>query len=74
MLHPLGEILQRVNLLEPNRVCAIHFLKPRGESRRSTEASNEHNKNTVFVKCDATLNRPEQHPPAAAECASFEQL
>jgi len=29
MLHPLGEILQRVNLLEPNRVCAIHFLKPR---------------------------------------------
>ena len=33
-----------------------------------------HNKNTVQVKCEATLNRPSQHSPAAAECASFEQL
>ncbi len=50
-------------------------LQAKMRKKKKHRDKQRHNKNTVFVKCDATtLNTPSQHPPAAAECASVEQL
>ena len=53
---------------------SLSQAKMRKQEKHRGKQRTQHSKNTVLVNCDAALNRPSEHPPAAAECASFEQL
>ena len=53
---------------------SLSQAKMRKQEKHRGKQRTQHSKNTVLVNCDAALNRPSEHSPAAAECASFEQL